>query len=52
VPRIVAGAARWVAGQLIRSHRHQARGLRTVARGAGMLAGALGHVYQEYGRQH
>ncbi len=48
--RIAAGAARFSGGILTRSLRHQARGLRTAFYGAGMLTGALGHVYEEYGR--
>ncbi|MGY1854930.1 glycosyltransferase family 2 protein [Modestobacter sp. SYSU DS0290] len=48
--RVAGGAARWSAGLLLRSPRHQARGLRTLLRGAGMVGGALGLVYQEYAR--
>lgn len=48
--RVLGGAARHVAGLLGRSLHHQARGLRTVCRGGGMMAGALGHVYVEYAR--
>jgi glycosyltransferase involved in cell wall biosynthesis len=48
--RIAGGALRWAAGVLIGARRHQARGLRAVFRGAGMVAGAAGLVYEEYGR--
>ena len=48
--RVVGGTTRWLAGVGLRSQRHQARGSRTALRGAGMFAGALGHVYQEYAR--
>ncbi|MGY1673830.1 glycosyltransferase family 2 protein [Geodermatophilus sp. SYSU D00710] len=44
------GAARWGWGLLTRSRRHQARGLRYVFRGAGMIGGACGLTYQEYAR--
>ncbi|SNR41420.1 glycosyltransferase family 2 protein [Blastococcus mobilis] len=50
VPRVVAGAARWSLGKVTRSARHEAAGLRTAARGAGMLAGTVGVAYQEYRR--
>ena len=48
--RIAGGGLRWLAGVVVRSQRHQARGLRAVCRGAGMVGGALGVVYQEYAR--
>jgi hypothetical protein len=48
--RIVAGAGRFGGGLMLRSKRHQARGLRTMMRGAGMIGAAAGHVYQEYAR--
>jgi glycosyltransferase involved in cell wall biosynthesis len=50
MPRLGGGLARWVVGQLVRSAAHQARGLRTAARGAGMVSGAVGIVYSEYRR--
>ncbi|MCZ2810479.1 glycosyltransferase [Modestobacter sp. VKM Ac-2979] len=50
LPRLTAGLGRWALGAVTGSVRHRARGLRTAARGAGMVAGAAGHVYQEYGR--
>ena len=50
VPRFGGGLARWAAGSLLRSAPHQARGLRTAARGAGMISGAAGIVYAEYRR--
>lgn len=50
VLRIASGLARWLLGIGLRSKRHQAKGLRTAFRGGGMIAGAFGHVYQEYAR--
>lgn len=48
--RIVGGSGRLVAGTLSRSIAQRAKGRRTIARGAGMLSGAWGHVYAEYRR--
>jgi glycosyltransferase involved in cell wall biosynthesis len=48
--RVAAGAARWVWGASVRSDRHQARGLRALCRGAGMVGAACGVVFQEYAR--
>lgn len=48
--RVVGGAARWGLGRLTRSDRHQARGLRTLMRGAGMVSAVLGLAYLEYAR--
>jgi len=48
--RVAGGAARWVVGAFTGSHRHQARGLRALCRGAGMAGAACGVVYQEYAR--
>jgi glycosyltransferase involved in cell wall biosynthesis len=48
--RVGGGALRWAWGVLSRSLRHQARGLRAVLRGAGMISGAFGVVYEEYAR--
>jgi succinoglycan biosynthesis protein ExoM len=48
--RIAGGGARWAWGMSVRSRRHQARGLRTLLRGAGMVGGAVGLVYEEYAR--
>ena len=50
LPRLVGGLGRWALGRVLGSLGHQARGLRTAARGAGMLAGAFGIAYQEYRR--
>jgi glycosyltransferase involved in cell wall biosynthesis len=50
VVRIAGGAAQLTAGLVTRSTSHQARGLRTVARGLGMATGAFGYVYNEYRR--
>lgn len=49
-PRLAGGLARWLAGAVLRSRVHRARGLRTACRGAGLLAGGVGVVYQEYRR--
>jgi hypothetical protein len=48
--RVAGGTLRWAFGLVCRSLRHQARGLRAACRGAGMVGGALGVVYQEYAR--
>jgi len=48
--RVFGGAARHLLGTVTRSPAHRARGLRTLARGAGMISGAFGHRYQEYRR--
>lgn len=50
VLRVAGGGARCLLGLVVRSQRHQARGLRSALRGAGMVAGALGVAYLEYGR--
>jgi GT2 family glycosyltransferase len=50
VLRVAGGAARWGWGVLSGSLRHQARGLRALFRGAGMIGGAFGLVYEEYAR--
>jgi glycosyltransferase involved in cell wall biosynthesis len=49
--RVAAGLLRAISGVLIVSPVHQARGLRTLFRGAGMVAGALGLTYQHYARR-
>lgn len=48
--RIAGGLARLAFGCLSGSMRHRARGLRTTARGVGMVTGAFGHAYQAYRR--
>lgn len=48
--RIAVGVTRMAAGTVAASARHQARGSRTMSRGLGMLTGAWGGVYDEYGR--
>lgn len=48
--RIVAGLLRAAVGFIITDSKHQAKGLRTCARGAGMLAGTWGYKFQEYRR--
>jgi succinoglycan biosynthesis protein ExoM len=49
-PRLLGGFGRFLLGSLTRSPAHQARGLRTLARGSGMLLGAFGYTYREYRR--
>ncbi|MDQ1513899.1 MAG: succinoglycan biosynthesis protein ExoM [Microbacteriaceae bacterium] len=48
--RVAGGGASMVAGRLLGRLPLQARGRRTVARGAGMLAGTAGTAYVEYKR--
>lgn len=48
--RAAGGVAQIVAGIVLGSLAHRARGTRTLARGAGMVAGAWGYSYQEYRR--
>jgi len=48
--RLAIGSLRCCAGVLTGQLRHRARGMRTVARGAGMVSGSLGAVYSEYSR--
>ncbi|ARC57715.1 Putative mycofactocin biosynthesis glycosyltransferase MftF [Frondihabitans sp. 762G35] len=48
--RLAGGAARLVAGTALRRIGQRARGVRTLARGAGLLTGAWGYRYQEYRR--
>ncbi|PPF85682.1 glycosyl transferase family 2 [Subtercola sp. Z020] len=48
--RAAAGTAQIVAGIVLRSLAHRARGTRTLARGAGMVGGAWGYSYEEYRR--
>jgi succinoglycan biosynthesis protein ExoM len=48
--RVLGGLLREAVGVLTRSLPHRAHGRRTLARGAGMLAGAFGGVYVEYAR--
>jgi succinoglycan biosynthesis protein ExoM len=50
--RIMLGGIRYLAGVVLRSDRHQARGMRIVWRGTGMVTGALGLIYQEYAREN
>lgn len=49
--RAATGVAQFAGGWILRSRPHQARGLRTAARGTGMLSGAYGYVYSEYRRR-
>lgn len=48
--RLIGGSARSGAGLISGRLHHRAAGLRTAARGAGMLAGVFGSTYQEYRR--
>jgi succinoglycan biosynthesis protein ExoM len=48
--RILGGIARLLLGLVTRSLGQRVRGIRTIARGAGMAAGSFGYVYQEYKR--
>lgn len=49
--RVVGGGGRWLAGAALRNLGLRAHGVRTLARGCGMLAGAWGWIYQEYARK-
>jgi glycosyltransferase involved in cell wall biosynthesis len=49
--RAVGGSARWGFGAASGSLRHRAHGQRTLVRGLGMMAGALGYAHDEYGRR-
>ncbi|MGC0366347.1 succinoglycan biosynthesis protein ExoM [Rhodococcus sp. 27YEA15] len=48
--RLLGGTARGVLGVLGRSPGNQANGIRIAARGAGIVAGAVGRTYLEYRR--
>ena len=48
--RVVVGGGRSMFGRVTRSQWHHARGARLLARGRGMLGGALGTVVAEYAR--
>lgn len=48
--RLAGGLARYSLGVVSRAQHHRAKGLRTTARGVGMLSGAFGYVYSEYKR--
>jgi succinoglycan biosynthesis protein ExoM len=48
--RYLGGTVRQVLGHAAGRVGAQAQGLRTRKRGAGMIAGAVGHVYSEYSR--
>ena len=49
--RAFVGSVRWAFGAISGSLRHRARGLRTVCRGLGMMAGSVGYAHDEYGRR-
>ena len=48
--RIGGGALKVAAGWATGSVAHRASGTRNLARGAGLVSGAFGHVFTEYGR--
>jgi hypothetical protein len=48
--RVAGGVARWLLGLVIGDLSRQARGMRTLMRGAGMVSGAWGFAYSEYRR--
>ncbi|RWZ50889.1 glycosyltransferase family 2 protein [Labedella phragmitis] len=48
--RLAGGAFRAALGVVTRSLRHRAKGVRTMARGAGMVSGLMGYSYKEYRR--
>lgn len=49
--RVLGGLTRFAAGVVTGQLGHRARGLRTAARGSGMLTGLVGYVYSEYARK-
>jgi succinoglycan biosynthesis protein ExoM len=49
--RVGGGGLRLLAGVPTRSVQHRARGARTLARGAGLVAGAVGYTFAEYARR-
>jgi succinoglycan biosynthesis protein ExoM len=49
--RTLSGGAQFVVGSVSRNTARRARGLRTAARGVGMVSGAYGYVYSEYRRK-
>lgn len=49
--RLAGGLGRFSFGLASGSMRHRAKGLRTTARGIGMLSGAFGYIYSEYRRK-
>ncbi len=51
IVRVHAGVIRYALGFVVHSALHQSRGLRTAARGVGMLVGTAGLAYQEYGNR-
>ena len=50
VARLLAGSARVTWGLVSGRVHHRAKGVRTIARGAGLVAGSFGSVYSEYRR--
>lgn len=48
--RLVGGAVKGLFGKITKNIVSEAMGTRTRLRGAGMLSGAIGHVYSEYAR--
>ena len=50
--RVLGGTLRWLLGVVAADIGHRARGVHSLARGAGMLAGTVGQVYEEYRPHH
>lgn len=48
--RVLAGTARALIGVALRQPRHEAKGLRLLMRGLGMVLAGSGYTYQEYSR--
>ncbi|HZV26813.1 MAG TPA: hypothetical protein VFG00_11030, partial [Acidothermaceae bacterium] len=51
VLRTASGVGQYLVGFVVRNTARRARGLRTAARGVGMVSGAYGYVYSEYRRR-
>lgn len=49
--RMAVGSIRAISGRLLRRGRAEARGMRGIYRGAGMVSAALGRRFEEYGRE-
>lgn len=49
--RLLGGAIGWLAGAIGGSFSRRARSLRTMYRGAGLVAGAVGYAHDEYGNR-
>ena len=51
IARVAAGSLGWLAGFVTASLPRRARSLRTIFRGAGLIAGAFGYAHSEYGNR-